>query len=69
MSFDSRRWVPIRMSTLPAAMRALELRQLLAGVRKREIISIVTGNPSKRRRKVSRCWSARMVVGASTATW
>ena len=62
------RCVPMRMSTLPAA-------RLLRGspsapwrVRKREIISTSTGKCAKRRLKVSKCWKASTVVGASTAT-
>ena len=35
-------------------------------MRKREIISTVTGNGAKRLRKVFQCWKARIVVGAST---
>ena len=37
-------------------------------LRKRLIISMVTGNGPKRCLKVSKCWNARTVVGASTAT-
>ncbi len=67
MSFDSSRWVPIRMSILPSASRFLSSR-ISAGERKRDTISTFTGKPANRLRKVSRCWSARIVVGASTAT-
>ena len=67
-SRDSRRWVPTRTSTWPAASFFFTSR-ISAAERKREIISIDTGKPAKRFWKVSRCWSARMVVGASTATW
>jgi hypothetical protein len=41
---------------------------LLLRVRKRLIISMVTGNGAKRCLKVSKCWKASTVVGASTAT-
>ena len=68
MSFESSRWVPTRMSTSPDSRRPLTS-LTSAALRKREIISTFTGKPSKRPRKVSTCWSARMVVGASTATW
>ena len=36
--------------------------------RKRDSSSIVTGNAAKRRVNVRKCWSARIVVGARTAT-
>ena len=66
-SFDSTRWVPIRMSTAPVATSARTF--LISGAgRKRETISTRTGNGAKRRRNVFQCWKARMVVGASTAT-
>ena len=41
---------------------------LLSGERKRLIISIRAGKAAKRRLKVSKCWKARTVVGARTAT-
>ena len=59
--------MPIRMSTAPAAVLA-STALISFGERKREIISIVTGNGAKRLRKVFQCWKASTVVGASTAT-
>ena len=67
MSFDSRRCVPIRMSTLPEAT-SLTMRFTSRGVRIREIISMITGKAAKRFWNVFQCWKARIVVGASSAT-
>ena len=67
MSFDSRRCVPIRMSTLPCSTFST-ISFCCRAVRKRLIISTVMGNAAKRRLKVSKCWKASTVVGASTAT-
>ena len=66
-SFESRRWVPIRTSTLPSA-RAFRIALCSRAVRKRETISMVVGQEEKRSRKVARCWKARTVVGHRTAT-
>ena len=66
-SLPSMRCVAIRMSTVPSAtfatMAFCSVRE-----RNRERSSISTGNAAKRRLKVRKCWSARIVVGASTAT-
>ncbi len=59
--------MPMRTSTPPAATRA-STALISFGVRKREIISTVTGKGAKRLRKVFQCWKARTVVGARIAT-
>ena len=66
-SFDSRRCVPIRMSTLPASVSARTFFCSRAE-RKRLTISTRSGNAAMRWLKVVKCWKARTVVGASTAT-
>ncbi len=66
-SWERRRWVPIAISTLPAAKSATTSFNSL-GERKRLSISTRTGNGWKRCLKVSKCWKQSTVVGASTAT-
>ena len=66
-SFERRRCVPMRTSTPPAEAFATTA-FVSFGVRKREIISTVTGKGAKRLRNVFQCWKARIVVGARTAT-
>ncbi|OPZ01771.1 MAG: hypothetical protein BWZ09_02649 [Alphaproteobacteria bacterium ADurb.BinA305] len=66
-SFESRRWVPTMMSTLPAA-RSSSVFLISARVRKRLTMSMVTGKPANRSRSVLRCWNASTVVGARKAT-
>ena len=61
------RCVAIKMSTVPSATRAMTS-FCSVRVRKRESSSIVTGNAANRRWNVRKCWSARIVVGARTAT-
>ena len=56
------------MSTLPGFDSARRISFCCLAVRKRLSISIVTGKAAKRRLKVSKCWKASTVVGASTAT-
>ena len=55
MSFESRRCVPMMMSTSPASTR-LTISFCSFVERKRESRSIVTGKAAKRARKVSKCW-------------
>ena len=66
-SFDNSRWVPTSTSTFPAA-RSSSVAFCSAFVRNRLTMSMRTGNPAKRSRRVFRCWNASTVVGASTAT-
>ena len=54
-------------STSPRSSRRKVTACSLA-VRKREIMSTLTEKARIRREKVWKCWSARMVVGTSTAT-
>ncbi len=57
----------MRISTLPpSTFSTISFCCLL--VRKRLIISMSMGYAAKRRLKVSKCWKASTVVGASTAT-
>ena len=66
-SFDSRRCVPTMMSRLPATS-ASSATFCSALLRKRDTMSMRTGNWAMRSRSVSRCWKARIVVGARIAT-
>ena len=59
--------MPISTSTPPVASRARTV-LISFGVRKREIISTVTGKGAKRLRNVFQCWKASTVVGARIAT-
>ena len=66
-SFWTSRWVPIRISTVPAAVRFRT--SLISGLgRNRFTASIVNGNSAIRCVKLRWCCSARIVVGTSTAT-
>ncbi len=64
----SSRCVPITMSTLCSPTAATTSFCCLA-VWKRLNISMRTGKSASRSVKVRACWSARIVVGTSTATW
>jgi hypothetical protein len=66
-SFDSSRCVPTTTSTFPDATPA-RASLISCFVRNRLTISMVSGNPATRSRRVFRCWKASTVVGASTAT-
>ena len=60
-------WVPMAICTSPAASARLVSLFSAGGVR-RDSEAIRRPKPAKRLRKVSRCWRASTVVGASTAT-
>ncbi len=66
-SFENRRCVPTAISIFPSASSSIDFFSSLAG-RRRENISMRTGNAAKRCLSVSKCWNASTVVGASTAT-
>ena len=53
-SFESRRWVPTMMSTLPAATPS-RISFVSCLVRNRLTMSMVTGKPANRSRSVFRC--------------
>ena len=67
VSFLKREWVDMTMSTSPlASLASTSLRR--AGVLKRLMLSMVTGNAEKRCLKTLSCCSHKSVVGTSTAT-
>ena len=66
-SFWISRWVPTTTSTPPPATAATTARCSCL-LRNRDSISTCTGNAPKRSPKVSKCCSASIVVGVSTAT-
>ena len=66
-SAESRRWVPITMSTDPLERRAA-IFFCSAGGLNRLNISTLTGKASKRSRNVLKCCMARIVVGTRTTT-
>ncbi len=61
------RWVPIRISTLPA-WSSSNMRDISLVLRRRLIYSTLQGKSFRREEKVWKCCSARMVVGTNTAT-
>ena len=66
-SFDSNRWVPITMSTVPLRSPATTC-FCCFGVRNRDSSSTSTGNGSNLDSKTRKCCAASTVVGARTAT-
>ena len=66
-SFESRRWVPMTISTVPSA-RPWSVAVWAAGATKRDSRRTSIGKAPNRCENVALCWAARTVVGTSTAT-
>ena len=67
MSFDSSRWVPMTMSTVPSPRPAIVVSWTADGTN-RDSSRTSSGKAAKRCENVAWCCAARTVVGTRTAT-